>query len=79
MVFEPVLHSHITDGLPDTHLLACRDVWCCKCDRLVHDDRNLCRFAWFEWLGFAICFDCFAKYCYEDGVVSVPGFMVKAN
>ena len=79
MIDEPVIHSHISDALPKVHPLAYEEVGCCKCNCMVHAFNNECMCAWFEWLDFAICFDCFVKYCYNGGLVSVPGFMVKAN
>ncbi|HXP59469.1 MAG TPA: hypothetical protein VN829_03205 [Dongiaceae bacterium] len=37
---EPLIHSHVTDVLPDEHPLANEDVLCAECLRLVRLSRG---------------------------------------
>ena len=45
---EPILHSHVSDVLPDDHKLAFKQVNCNKCKELVHAGNNECMQTWFE-------------------------------
>lgn len=45
---EPVIHSLITDQLPEDHPLAFEEVFCSKCDSLVHFANNECMTMWVE-------------------------------
>lgn len=59
-VKEPVLHSHIEDGLPDDHPLAYKSVGCVVCDKSVHAGNNECMSTWVETGKGAFCIKCFA-------------------
>jgi hypothetical protein len=62
---EPLIHSHITDGLPDGHpLLASSEdedgVFCCKCKAMVHDHgANETMQTWVETGKGNYCWGCF--------------------
>jgi hypothetical protein len=45
---EPLIHSHITDGLPDDHPLARVTVRCDTCHAMVHCENNECMQTWLE-------------------------------
>lgn len=45
---EPLIHSHITDGLPDTHRLARVSVHCDECEHTLHSETNECMQTWLE-------------------------------
>ena len=45
---EPLIHSHITDGLPDEHTLAFSSVYCENCEVMVHAFNNECMQTWIE-------------------------------
>lgn len=45
---EPLVHSHVTDVLPDDHPLAAVDVHCDRCSALVHSQINECMQTWVE-------------------------------
>ena len=57
---EPLIHSHITDALPDNHPLAFKTVGCVKCDAMVHAGNNECMQTWVESGAGAFCIGCFA-------------------
>jgi hypothetical protein len=57
---EPVIHSHITDVLPDNHLQAFQNVCCGNCGVLVHAFNNECMQTWVETGRGAFCLRCFA-------------------
>jgi hypothetical protein len=76
---EPIIHSHISDMLPENHPLAYEEVECYKCNDMVHCFNNECMRPWVEWLGFNLCFECFLECCYTRGLITIPGFMVKIN
>lgn len=56
---EPLLHSQITDGLPEDHALAQLSVCCVNCDVMVHGIANENMRAWMETGRGAWCLDCF--------------------
>lgn len=43
---EPIIHSHITDGLPDKHPLAYESIHCKKCGEMLHafNNEEICEF-----------------------------------
>lgn len=55
---EPLIHSHISDVLPDSHALAFEQVHCDRCEKLVHASNNECMSTWLEWNGEKVCIEC---------------------
>jgi hypothetical protein len=60
-MIDPILHSHIEDGLPDDHLQAWQQVRCNVCWALVHAGNNECMSTWVETGEGAFCIKCFAN------------------
>lgn len=58
---EPVIHSHITDCLPEGHPLAYESVSCIVCGVLVHASNNECMQTWVETGCGSGCLKCFAE------------------
>lgn len=58
---EPLLHSGITDCLPDDHPLAHESVYCQECKEMVHAFNNENMQAWFETEQGPFCLKCFAR------------------
>jgi hypothetical protein len=56
---EPIIHSHITDCLEESHYLANCDVFCCICKVMVHANNNECMQTWFETKRGNYCIECF--------------------
>jgi hypothetical protein len=56
---EMVFHGRITDGLPETHPLANEQIYCVRCDALVHAFNNECMRDWVEFKYRALCYPCF--------------------
>lgn len=56
---EPIVHSHITDCLPEDHKLAFTSVYCDKCGEMVHAFNNECMQTWLEVDGKNLCTKCF--------------------
>ncbi len=56
---EPIIHSHITDGLPYEHPLADVSVLCDKCAVIVHSFNNECMQTWYETEFGNYCTSCF--------------------
>lgn len=61
MLKEPVIHSHITDRLPDDHKNAYESVYCSKCEQMVHAFNNECMQTWVETGIGVFCGNCFRK------------------
>lgn len=59
MPLEPLIHSHITDVLPDNHPLANKQVHCERCRALVHAFNNECMQTWLETGQGNYCILCF--------------------
>lgn len=57
---DPILHTHIEDGLPETHPLASVQVHCTDCGYLVHAGNNECMTTWVETGRGPFCIACFA-------------------
>lgn len=77
-MMEPLIHSHITDGLPGDHLLAHEQVVCTGCGVLVHASNNECMQTWIETGRGAYCLKCFAAtrgavLRYEDALAKEVG------
>jgi len=88
---EPIIHSHITDILPEAHPLAYKSVICqmklphacngLKRGGLLHGNNNECMTTWVEFAGLAVCGVGFARYILEesDGVLNEGEFMAWVN
>ena len=59
-ILEPLIHSHITDVLPDLHPLAFETISCKACGVMVHAANNECMQTWVESGVGAHCIKCFA-------------------
>ena len=60
-MIEPIIHSHITDELPEGHPLAYDQVECLDCGVLVHAGNNECMQTWIETGMGNFCTECFFK------------------
>ena len=49
MGYEPIIHTFVTDKLPDDHPLAFEEVFCMKCGGMVHCFNNECMTMWVEF------------------------------
>jgi hypothetical protein len=58
---EPLIHSEITDELPDEHPLAYTTVECARCGVMVHAFNNECMDTWVETGQGNYCLGCFAQ------------------
>lgn len=58
---EPVLHSHVTDGLPDDDPRSMEVVACLQCGQMVHCMPNECMTAWADTEDGPMCLDCLRK------------------
>ena len=56
---EPLIHSHITDMLPEDNPLAYETVYCEVCEHMVHASNNECMTTWVESGLGNYCLDCF--------------------
>jgi len=56
---EPLVHSHVTDGLPPAHPLARTRVYCDRCGALLHMQTNSCMRTWMETGLGNFCVRCF--------------------
>ena len=56
---EPLVHSHLTDSLPESHPLAHRSVRCKKCEASLHSAINECMQTWLETQWGNYCVACF--------------------
>lgn len=79
---EPVIHSHMTDMLPDEHPLAFETVYCDakrqhKCNGMLHCGNNECMTTWIEFAGKNVCMEVFASFILETshGVLSESEFL----
>lgn len=59
-VFEPRIHSHIGDGLPEGHPKAYEHFGCENCEDLVHANNNECMQTWIETGKGDFCMQCWA-------------------
>ncbi len=69
MLQEPLIHSHITDILPEWHPLAFGHVFCDKCKESLHASNNECMQTWIESGAGNHCMRCF--YLLADGDAAV--------
>ncbi len=67
---EPVVHSHITDVLPEDHPKAYPEetdgLFCECCGEMVHAINNECMQTWIEWAGHVCCGKCFGYVLIES-------------
>lgn len=56
---EPLIHSHITDCLPEDHPMAYEFVYCDKCGDTLHACNNECMQTWTEMQRGNFCTKCF--------------------
>lgn len=84
---DPILHTHVTDRLPDDHPLAYQQVWC-EGDAhktlaafagrlpgesvLLHAGNNECMTTWVETGKGPRCLACFTDELGDDGKVVLP-------
>lgn len=59
---EPIVHSHITDVLPENDTRAYECVYCDYCHNMVHCSNNECMDTWFEFPDYNLCAECFGPY-----------------
>ena len=65
--FDPILHTHIEDELPDTHPRAFEGIECDSvnngkhCRKLLHAANNECMTTWVETGKGNYCIECFAR------------------
>lgn len=62
---EIVIHTHISDGLEETHPLANESVYCETCKGMLHASNNECMQSWFETDIGNFCTNCFVP---GDGI-----------
>jgi hypothetical protein len=55
---EPVLHTHVTDGLPDDDPRAWESIYCIVHGGLVHSIPNECMTAWADTDDGPMCLAC---------------------
>jgi hypothetical protein len=63
---EPLIHSGITDLLPDDHPLAYTSISCQQCGGLLHAFNNECMQTWVETGKGNFCLSCFVKLYEAD-------------
>ena len=61
MKIDPILHSHISDMLPELHPLAYEHLNCKHCGELVHAANNECMQTWIESGEGNYCLSCFSR------------------
>lgn len=57
---DPVLHSHVSDVLPDGHKYSHKAIGCARCEVPLHASNNECMVTWVETGKGAFCIKCFA-------------------
>lgn len=57
---EPLLHTHVEDGLPEDHPQARTSLYCRACATMVHAHNNECMTDWVETGDGPYCVECFA-------------------
>ena len=67
-VQEPILHSHITDGLEDDHPKAYQTLYCVECHDTIHAGNKECMKTWVETGKGDYCLDCFVGRIRDSGV-----------
>ena len=59
---EPLIHSCITDGLPDNHPWSGKHLYCTTCEVMIHAGNNECMQTWVETSDGNYCLPCFVKW-----------------
>ena len=67
LVDEPVIHSMITDCLPEGHRWQWEQVECLECGMLVHAGNNECMTDWVECGPVARCAKCWCRWWQQNG------------
>lgn len=75
---EPLIHSFVTDCLPDDHPWAHKTVMCGRCNEMVHAFNNECMAEWVEWQGHALCLQD-AITAFADGISNDRLFIQMAS
>lgn len=76
-LIEPLIHSHITDGLPDDHPKAWETVWCDGCPgEMLHCENNECMQTWVETGKGDYCLKCFAGLEWSTCLNEAYGLLV---
>jgi hypothetical protein len=57
-----LVHSDVTDCLPDAHLLAFEDVYCDTCGAMLHALNNECMQTWVECERQNLCAGCYGPH-----------------
>ena len=73
---EPLLHSGVTDCLPEDHPLAFTSVNCRGCGCMVHAVNNECMTSWLETGRGPHCLECFTAVfgvAEDDTAWGLPG------
>lgn len=70
-LMEPLIHSHITDELPNGHKLAQETVYCKSCDKMLHHSINECMQTWVETGYGNYCIKCFSVHSVLDDIFSL--------
>lgn len=67
---DPILHSHITDCLPESHNLAYKNIFCKICSQHLHAFNNETMRTWIETGIGNYCITCFSNlkdsFCLGD-------------
>jgi hypothetical protein len=69
---EPIIHSFISDRLPDGHRWIKKGaLWCIGCGKKVHTHYNECLEAWIEIADMWFCLKCiFGEFFKADFILS---------
>lgn len=76
---EPLIHTHDTDLLPESHPLAYECVYCERCESMLHCSNNECMSTWVEWKQRYLCGKCFGQLLVEDPAVHFSDFAERAK
>ena len=69
---EPLIHSHLSDVLPEDHPWAYISIGCFRCGVSLHASNNECMQTWVEWDKVALCTKCCPRLMGE--VLSIADF-----
>jgi hypothetical protein len=67
-MFDPRLHSHVEDALPENHPSATTTVYCRGCGVMLHASNNECMQTWIESGKGNFCIKCFAALDDVEGL-----------
>ena len=75
---EPIIHSHITDVLPEDHCLKNDCVSCDECGVMLHASNNECMQTWLETEVGNYCTKCLKlEEVLDDNYILIKGFKKK--